>query len=359
MPIKIPDLDKRTFEDLTFELVGEIPKFSRVWDDFNFSDPGITILEMLTWVGETLAYRTNRIPADTYRTFLYLLGGASAGEIDKQLEKDWTLDPDYKTFLEELKRVAGQVRPDPVTMRRKAVAYFKKPYLNVTAEDFRLQAKEANRIIPEGEWRVGDAQVAQQGEVAVVSILPQMPEGRNKSYFSLEPPITSGSHLRHTRNRDASLFYRNDIAKIERLLEHVRVWLEPRTLLGTVVEVNLVTEFVVKIVLELVLDPRANLELRARDIEKAIFAWLEPLTGGRDQNGWPPDQAPCAADMISLVLALPYVVRVVKADLEIYCGQTYDSGPKPLPPRAFKGIAVPGLTLNIRKIPTRNTGDRR
>ena len=361
MPIKIPDLDPRTFDELTAELVSEIPKFSRVWDDYNYSDPGITIMEMLTWIIETLSYRTNRIPADTYRTFLYLLGGASYDEINRLLRRDWKLDPDYKAFLEELASIAEQPEPDPVEMRRKAVTYYKKPYLAVTREDFEIQALEANRIIPPDALHVGRAEVKQQGEVAVVLITPDRSNRNSRdarnSYFSLGMPDTEGTQLRFLRSRKAAIFYKGQIQQIKELLDRVRLWLEPRTLLGTAVKVQLAPDTFVELGIQALLDTNANLALRSREIEAEILAWLDPIQGGPDGTGWPLDQPPHAADLISLLLTLPYVKRVMNVKLHFFDGPGEDANV--LPEKAFRGFAVPKITLNLRKMQPRIRGGRR
>ena len=75
MPIQLPDLDNKTFDDLMKEMIASIPKYSKKWTNFNPSDPGITLVEMLAWIAESLLYRANRIPVETYLNFLKLVAG--------------------------------------------------------------------------------------------------------------------------------------------------------------------------------------------------------------------------------------------------------------------------------------------
>jgi hypothetical protein len=74
MPIPLPDLDTRRWEDLLDEGRGLIPRYSPGWTDHNIHDPGITLIELLAWLTEQDIYRVNRIPERHYRKFLHLLG---------------------------------------------------------------------------------------------------------------------------------------------------------------------------------------------------------------------------------------------------------------------------------------------
>ncbi|MGH3372451.1 MAG: putative baseplate assembly protein [Nocardioidaceae bacterium] len=68
-----PNLDDRTFEQLRAELVERIPVYTREWTNHNESDPGITLLELFAFLGESLLYRFNQIPDATRTAFLRLL----------------------------------------------------------------------------------------------------------------------------------------------------------------------------------------------------------------------------------------------------------------------------------------------
>lgn len=74
MPIPLPDLDDRSFDDLVAEMRALIPRYAPSWTDHNASDPGITLVELFAWLGEALIYRINRIPQASEVRFLELLG---------------------------------------------------------------------------------------------------------------------------------------------------------------------------------------------------------------------------------------------------------------------------------------------
>ncbi|MFF7282012.1 putative baseplate assembly protein [Streptomyces griseorubiginosus] len=68
-----PILDDRTYEQLRTELIRRIPVHTPEWTDHNESDPGIVLLDLFAYLGESLLYRFNQIPDATKAAFLRLL----------------------------------------------------------------------------------------------------------------------------------------------------------------------------------------------------------------------------------------------------------------------------------------------
>lgn len=73
MPLPVPILDDRSYQQLRDELIRRIPVYAPEWTDHNASDPGITLLELFAFLGENLLYRFNQIPESTRLAFLRLL----------------------------------------------------------------------------------------------------------------------------------------------------------------------------------------------------------------------------------------------------------------------------------------------
>jgi predicted phage baseplate assembly protein len=69
-----PILDDRTWEQLRDELVQRIPTYTPEWTNHNTSDPGVALLELFAYLGESLLFRFNQIPDATRVAFLRLLG---------------------------------------------------------------------------------------------------------------------------------------------------------------------------------------------------------------------------------------------------------------------------------------------
>jgi hypothetical protein len=74
MPLLLPNLDDRTWADLVAESTALIPVYGPEWTDQNYSDPGVTIVELLAWVAEMDIYRLNQITDRERLKVLSLVG---------------------------------------------------------------------------------------------------------------------------------------------------------------------------------------------------------------------------------------------------------------------------------------------
>lgn len=74
MALISPILDNRSFEQLRDELVKRITVYAPEWTDHNESDPGIALLELFAYLGESMLFQFNQIPDTTRLAFLRLLG---------------------------------------------------------------------------------------------------------------------------------------------------------------------------------------------------------------------------------------------------------------------------------------------
>jgi predicted phage baseplate assembly protein len=81
MPLALPDLDSRRFEELVAEGRSRIPRHAPEWTDHNFSDPGIVLVELLAYLVESDVYRANRVTERTRRKLLALAGERVAGPV--------------------------------------------------------------------------------------------------------------------------------------------------------------------------------------------------------------------------------------------------------------------------------------
>ncbi len=68
------NLDDRTFDDIFNEALRLIPRYCPEWTNHNTSDPGITLLELFSWMTEMTIYRLNKVPDKTYLSLLELMG---------------------------------------------------------------------------------------------------------------------------------------------------------------------------------------------------------------------------------------------------------------------------------------------
>jgi len=74
MPLLLPNLDDRTWADLAAEATSLIPVYGPQWTDQNYSDPGITLIELCAWIAEMDIYQLNQISDRERLKFLALVG---------------------------------------------------------------------------------------------------------------------------------------------------------------------------------------------------------------------------------------------------------------------------------------------
>ena len=74
MALETPDLDDREYAEILKDARKRIPVHSETWTDHNASDPGITFLELLSWLAETYGYQLDRVTDTHRRKYLKLLG---------------------------------------------------------------------------------------------------------------------------------------------------------------------------------------------------------------------------------------------------------------------------------------------
>ena len=74
MPLPLPVLDRRTWPELVSEARALLPRYSTEWSDYNYHDPGVTLVELFAWLSEMLLFRADRITPPELRAFLRWLG---------------------------------------------------------------------------------------------------------------------------------------------------------------------------------------------------------------------------------------------------------------------------------------------
>jgi predicted phage baseplate assembly protein len=74
MPLPVPNLDDRRFQDLVDEAKRMVQERCPEWTDHNVSDPGVTLIETFAFMTDQLLYRLNRMPDLHLLRFLELIG---------------------------------------------------------------------------------------------------------------------------------------------------------------------------------------------------------------------------------------------------------------------------------------------
>jgi len=67
-------LDDKSYRELKEEAVFHIPREYPEWTNYNSSDPGITLLQLFSWLTEVQQYHLSQPSAAKRRKYLELLG---------------------------------------------------------------------------------------------------------------------------------------------------------------------------------------------------------------------------------------------------------------------------------------------
>ncbi len=257
----MPDLATKTYKDIIDEMVASIPKYSNKWTNYNASDPGIIILEFLSWIAEVNLYRINNITKDSYINFLRLVAGVSGSDVEELLErlkKDPSSDRAHIKILEFLKELEtdlsknGKTEKSIIEIKSAALEFLNSQYRAVTEDNFRSLAIEATQTEKNAKVRR--------------AIIQGYPDRRE-----IEIVIVSDNHDRY-----------------EDLIKIVKNYLEPRKLIGTRIIVKEPVYTAVKIHAEIVSQFQTEIRKeKIRDnIKQRILDHLDPLIGGYDKEGW-------------------------------------------------------------------------
>jgi predicted phage baseplate assembly protein len=74
MPLPLPVIDNRSFDDIVAEAQTRIPRYTQEWTDFNPGDAGFALVELFAWMTDLLIFRLGQVPQLNYIKFLQLIG---------------------------------------------------------------------------------------------------------------------------------------------------------------------------------------------------------------------------------------------------------------------------------------------
>ena len=116
MTIPNAPLDDVSFNEIFENIRKKIPTYSKIWTDFNYSDPGITFLDLFSWLAENKIYSLNHIPKKNYLKFLKLVGIMPKKPIPLQLAVQFEHDQENKseTSIEKNSILTSDYIPDEI-----------------------------------------------------------------------------------------------------------------------------------------------------------------------------------------------------------------------------------------------------
>lgn len=274
MTLQIPELSKRTYKEMEEDMLASIPKLSSEWTNFNPSDPGITIIELLCWIEENVLYKVDRIQEETYINLLRLVAGTSGADDLELLLDNVKQDIEHKKILEFLKDLESGNKKSIDEIKAFALNFMQSRYRAVIEVDFQYLAIEAT----DSEHYDG-AMVKRtiinsypvQGKVEIVVVS----ENNNKyetqsSEGILEISLGVGPQDEYSP-----------------LVKTVKDYLEVRKLVGTIIDVKSPGFTPINIELEILCKPHVVIDTVMNSVKDGILKLLDPLEGGADGSGWP------------------------------------------------------------------------
>ncbi len=282
MPLPVPNLDDRSFDQLTAEARALIAKNFPAWTDHNLSDPGITLLELFAFLIEIAIYQIDRVPERSLEHFAELIG---------------------------VKR-----RPDELIERtlRRALEALQLKYRAVTEQEFEVLAKDeferevvsiaTSAEIPEVTLSTFPNVIARARAVVEVVDTPNVFPDEQFIKVIIVPNDLNASEPKPTDELRQKLFE----------------FLRERRLITTRIQVVKPTYDGVSIrtTVERALNSNLVNSTLRNNIERAIRSFLSPLMGGVDGEGWEFGRSVFRSELYQLIEGVPGVDHVRQLLLE-------------------------------------------
>jgi hypothetical protein len=287
MPIPLPNLDDRSYAELTAEAQALIPSLHPAWTNHNPSDPGIVLVELLAWLTEMLLFQVNEIPAANTEKFLKLLNGP------------------------------GWVRPEAASLDaaiRQTMLGLRERYRAVTPGDYEWLAlhawpgSEAAANLGPGRWEVRRMRCIPQRNLSATD--PTVRRAPAPAHVSLvvmpEPAPATADQLEEPR--------------AEKLRAALWKFFDARRTLATRHHVVGPDYLPVEIAANLALREDAPPHETLEAARQALAAFFHPLTGGPEQTGWPFGRAVYASEVSAVLEGLSLVDYVEEVKLATPAG---------------------------------------
>jgi len=280
MTLPLPNHDDRTYADLVNEAISLITVECPEWTDYNPSDTGIILIELLAWLTEMTLYQVNQIPDRNYASFVSLLKG-----------EQWDL-PANISGAEQQKQLNAEIQSTLLKLRE--------TYRAVTPSDY-------EKLILE-DWN--QSRQPEEPKIARVKCLPQCDLENSdvhtfaKGHISL---VVVCDNLNNDLNNNQSNYYRS-----------LQEFLDQRKLLTT--RLHVVEPIYINVIIEteLILEDGAKAEDVKAKAQTSVGAFFDPLRSGQywHGKGWPFGRGIYRSDLYQLLDNLKGVDYVASLNLK-------------------------------------------
>lgn len=289
MPIELPDLDDIDYDALISDAIAALPGYGSDWTDYNPSDPGITMLEMLAWLTEMLVYRTNRIQASSYQAFLQLLGGYEQGALHGD-DADRPADAAQAAHR-------GRRGNEPQQAVREMLQRLHRRYRAVTVADYEQLALDT---FP-GQQKAGERirRLTCWPGVDVTHVDPGTGRPVPADLDGAISLVVLPEHVSDTWPQPS-----------DELLDELGRFFEPRRLATTRVRTAGPRYVELAVAATVYIAPDASPREALLEAQRTLFEHLHPVHGGADHHGWPFGCAVHAADLTARLAELACIAFV-------------------------------------------------
>jgi len=274
MALTLPELDDRTYDDLTEEARSLLVTYAPALTNHNASDPLVTLTELFAYLTDVMLFRLNTVTDANRTAFLRLLNGPG-----------WQAPANHAGLDAEVRRSVNLLR----SVDRA-----------VTAADFESLALAAD---PAG--RIARARCVPGVNLALATAAERATPSPGMVSVVIVPAAG---------------------APVTDLISLVVSYLEPRRLLATRVQVvgprlvPLRVRVTVRLLPDAPVKPAepATQAMQAR-VRDALTRYLDPIVG-RDGHGWPFGRSVNVSDIYRLIDTLPgvdFVVRSTDPDTQV------------------------------------------
>lgn len=263
MPIPLPNLDDRTYADMTAQAQALIPALDPAWTNYNPSDPGITLVELLAWLTEMLLFQVDQVTPASTEKFLKLLNGP------------------------------GWVRPPGMSLDaaiRQTIVAQRERYRAVTAGDYEWLALNTWPQTAEAGPLPGG------GQLSRVHCIPR------RDLTATDPAVRRADAPAHV-----SLVVLPEVEGGSALYDALWGFFDLRRTLTTRHHVVGPGYVPVAISANLALHPDAPPAQTLTAANQALAAFYDPLAGGPGQAGWPFGRAVYASEASSVLERVPLI----------------------------------------------------
>ncbi|MBY0573191.1 MAG: hypothetical protein K2P84_05885 [Undibacterium sp.] len=327
MSFELPNLDSKSWSQLVTEMLRQIPQYTRQWTDYNDSDPGITLVQMLAWIDESLLYQANIIPLQNEENYLRWVLGLAFAENVTAYSKAAPLDHDFDflALQQLLAQIDAGITLTRTQLQKAVLEYVQNPYLALSLSNVEVLAMQTNRVIAQQQAQIASqassstpvllvagAYAVEKAEACTVYILSdakpqyQYPNYPNKQQYQ-------GSS---TKKRKLLMVQVENVATPESiLLTQVQKYLTPRVIAGNQVTARLAQRTDINLAVQVICAANTNIGVTLNLLFAQLFRYFLPLLGGEGGQGWGYDSPPLPSDVEHLILGVPGIERIISFKL--------------------------------------------